>query len=66
MKNLKINLLSLSSFLLLLLTISCTDELNTKPEGAEQTADEVFSDPDSYKNFLAKLYAGLATTGQQG
>lgn len=65
MKNLKINLLSLSSFLLLLLTISCTDELNTKPEGAEQTADEVFSDPDSYKNFLAKLYAGLATTGQQ-
>lgn len=66
MKNLKINLLSLSTFLLLLLTISCTDELNTKPEGAEQTADEVFSDPDSYKNFLAKLYAGLATTGQQG
>lgn len=66
MKNLKFNLLSLSSFLLLFLTISCTDELNTKPEGAEQTADEVFSDPDSYKNFLAKLYAGLATTGQQG
>lgn len=66
MKNLKLKLLSLSSLLFLFLTVSCTDELDTKPEGTEQTADELFADPSSYKSFLAKLYAGLATTGQQG
>jgi len=64
MKNFK--LLSFSSLLLLFVLISCTDELNTKPEGTEQTADELYSNPASYKQFLAKLYAGHATTGQQG
>lgn len=66
MKNLKFKLVGLVS-VLVLLTTSCVDELNTKPEGGtQQTADELFQDPASYKQFLAKLYVGLATTGQDG
>jgi len=64
MKNFK--LISFSSLLLLFMFISCTDELNTKPEGTEQTADELYANPASYKQSLAKLYAGHATTGQKG
>jgi hypothetical protein len=67
MKNLKFKLLSFASVLVLaLFTTSCVDELSTEPEGTQQTAEELFKDPASYKQFLAKLYAGLATTGQQG
>lgn len=43
---------------------SCTD-LDVPPKiGA--SADFVLTSPEAYKQFLAKLYAGLATTGQQG
>jgi hypothetical protein len=66
MKNFKFKLVSFFSLLTLFFLYSCTDELNTKPEGTEQTADELYANPESYKQFLAKLYAGLATTGQQG
>lgn len=66
MKNLKIKLLGFSSLFVFLFLTSCTDELDTKPEGTQQTAEEVYADPASYKMFLAKLYAGHATTGQQG
>src|SRR5574343_1715628 len=67
MKNLKFKLLSLASvFVLALISTSCVDELSTEPEGTQQTAEELFQDKASYKQFLAKLYAGLATTGQQG
>lgn len=67
MKNLKFKILSFASVVLLLaLTTSCVDELSTEPQGSQLTAEELFRDPASYKQFLAKLYAGLATTGQQG
>lgn len=66
MKNLKIKLLSLSSLFTFLFLTSCTDELDTKPSGTQQTAEELYADPASYKMYLAKLYAGHATTGQQG
>lgn len=66
MKNFKLKFLSYGVFFLSFMFTSCTDELNTKPEGTAQTADELYSDPTSYKRFLAKLYAGHATTGQQG
>lgn len=66
MKNLKIKLLGFSSLFVFLFLTSCTDELDTKPSGTQQTADELYADPASYKMFLAKLYAGHATTGQQG
>ena len=43
---------------------ACTDlELNPL---SEAVPDVVFKDPDSYRQFLAKIYAGLAITGQQG
>jgi len=67
MKKTKIKLLSIATFFLIIFSTSCTDDLTQVPEGSNQQSDEeLFSNPDSYKQFLAKLYAGLATTGQQG
>lgn len=46
---------------------SCTEDLNTVPlDDDEITAASVYDDPASYKQVLAKLYAGLAVSGQQG
>ena len=53
-------------FLGLVLLGSCESELELSPEDNREGADEIFSDPENYKNFLAKLYAGLAVSGQQG
>lgn len=47
--------------------VSCTDDLDTTPlDPDETTADVVFDTPGAYKAFLAKLYAGLAVSGQDG
>jgi hypothetical protein len=43
---------------------ACTD-LTVEPKSTVTTAN-IFTDPSSYKAFLAKLYAGLAVTGQSG
>jgi hypothetical protein len=43
---------------------ACTD-LTVAPKSTI-TAGNVFNDPSSYRAFVAKLYAGLAVTGQQG
>ncbi|MFO8000379.1 MAG: RagB/SusD family nutrient uptake outer membrane protein [Marinilabilia sp.] len=52
--------------LMLAFTTSCYD-LNTEPlSETEVTSASVFDDPASYKQFLAKLYAGLAVSGQDG
>ncbi len=57
---------SLMGFVALVL-LSCNSELDTAPDtGNSQEAEKIFRDPASYKQFLAKLYAGLATTGQSG
>ncbi|HSW36182.1 MAG TPA: RagB/SusD family nutrient uptake outer membrane protein, partial [Candidatus Limnocylindrales bacterium] len=46
---------------------SCMGDLDTRPlDGRELTAADVFDDPTSYQRFLAKLYAGLSLTGQEG
>ncbi len=67
MKRFKTNLLSIASLLTVIVFTSCTNELNTTPSnGSSQDAEILFNNPASYKQFLAKLYAGLATTGQQG
>lgn len=67
MKNIKIKLLGISLFLLVMAFPSCTDDLNQEPDnGDSKSSEELFKDPASYKQFLAKIYAGLATTGQQG
>lgn len=47
------------------LLTSCGKELDQQPK-YDPTADTVYSDPATYKNVLAKLYSGLALSGQQG
>ncbi|WP_281227695.1 RagB/SusD family nutrient uptake outer membrane protein [Flavobacterium aquiphilum] len=67
MKNIKIKLLGVSLFLFVMIFPSCTNDLNQVPDnGDSKSSEEFFKDPASYKQFLAKIYAGLATTGQQG
>ncbi len=44
---------------------SCEDELNKQPV-TELTESQVFADPASYKEFLARVYAGIAVSGQEG
>ena len=43
---------------------ACTD-ITTEPRSTV-TGANVFNDPGSYRSLLAKLYAGLAVTGQEG
>jgi hypothetical protein len=47
-----------------MLATACTD-LDIKPKSSA-TEDVIFSDPAAYKQFLAKIYAGLIISGQQG
>lgn len=49
---------------LLVAGLGCTD-VTTEPKSTV-TGANVFNDPSSYRAFLAKIYAGLAVTGQQG
>lgn len=53
-------------FMSTLLLWSCQDDLELKPEDNRDTSATVFDDPDSYREFSAKLYAGLSLSGQQG
>ncbi len=50
--------------LLLLGSVSCSD-LTVEPKSTVTTAN-IFTEASSYKAFLAKLYGGLAVTGQDG
>ena len=46
---------------------SCMKDLDTVPlDDNEVTAADIFDDPNAYREILAKLYAGLAISGQQG
>lgn len=46
---------------------SCFKDLDTIPIDEDVvTSAAVYEDPGSYRQVLAKLYAGLAVTGQQG
>lgn len=49
---------------LLVAGLGCTD-VTTEPKSTV-TGANVFNDPSSYRAFLAKIYTGLAVTGQQG
>lgn len=44
---------------------SCESELDKEPI-TELTEAQVFDDPASYEQFLARIYAGIAVSGQQG
>ncbi len=46
---------------------SCTDDLNVTPKDDDEFLSETFfQDPSSYKQVLAKLYAGLYVGGNDG
>lgn len=52
---------------LLSLMSACTNDLNVFPKDDDIfDAQKFYSDPNSYKEFMAKIYAGLAVTGQAG
>ncbi len=44
---------------------SCVNDLDRKPF-IEETSASVYENPDSYIQILAKVYAGLSMSGQQG
>lgn len=53
--------------LVLGLTTSCVKDLDTEPtDGNLVTAEQIYRDPKSYESVLAKCYASLSLTGQQG
>ncbi len=59
--------LTLSIALITFLGTGCFNDLNTVPLDPDVvTSNVVYDDPASYQQVLAKLYAGLALTGQQG
>jgi hypothetical protein len=46
---------------------SCFKDLDTTPIDKDEAISEViYQDPSNYKKVLAKIYAGLSVTGQQG
>ena len=70
MKNMKFNILKLRNMtfigLFLLSMTSCLNDLNVKVNDDELfTSEQFYANPASYKQFLAKIYAGLSVTGQQ-
>ncbi len=68
----KISFKYISYFFLLILGLnmtltSCTNDLDVKPtDDDEFLSDDFFKDPASYKQVLAKLYAGLYVGGNDG
>jgi hypothetical protein len=47
-------------------TTSCLNDLNVEVNDDElYTSEQFYANPASYKQFLAKIYAGLAVTGQK-
>lgn len=52
---------------MMVMVSSCVKDLDTVPiDKDEVTSAQVYDNPASYKQVLAKLYAGLAVSGQQG
>ncbi|PKB17085.1 RagB/SusD family nutrient uptake outer membrane protein [Flavobacterium sp. 5] len=68
----KISFKYISYFLLFILGLnmtltSCTDDLNVTPtDDDEFLSDAFYKDPTSYKQVLAKMYAGLYVGGNDG
>lgn len=55
--------------ILILLTVSLSlvsCDLDLFPEDDRNTSATAFDDPASYREFLAKIYAGISLSGQQG
>jgi len=45
--------------------VSCESELDKQPV-TELTEEQAFADPEAYTEFLARVYAGIAVSGQEG
>jgi starch-binding outer membrane protein, SusD/RagB family len=55
----------LGACVLLLSALACNQDLTVEPKSTV-TSGNIFNDPNSYRAFIAKLYAGLVVTGQAG
>jgi len=60
----RLKALGITTALAVLFAAACTDP--TVAPKSSLTANNFFNDPNSYKQFLAKIYVGLAVGGQQG
>lgn len=60
----RLKALGITAALAVLFAAACTDP--TVAPKSTVTGANFFSDPSSYKEFLAKIYVGLAVGGQQG
>ena len=58
------NALTVAAALPVLAVVGCTD--TTELPTSTITDNNYFNDPSAYRQFLAKIYAGLAVSGQQG
>jgi hypothetical protein len=45
---------------------SCESNLDLKPEDNRLVGDAAFDNPESYRQFLAKIYVGISVSGQEG
>ncbi|MGV8945556.1 MAG: RagB/SusD family nutrient uptake outer membrane protein [Lutibacter sp.] len=67
MKKYSFKILLLGTIVTLFTLTSCLNDLDTVPQDKDVVlADQLFDNPAAYKQVLAKLYAGLAISGQQG
>ncbi len=59
--------LSVFAAAMLMAFASCVNDLDTLPLDKDVViSEDVYAKPENYKGVLAKLYAGLAVSGQQG
>lgn len=67
MKTKKIKIYMVLVFAMFVAFTSCINDLNTIPLDEDiTTGATVYDNPEAYRQVLAKCYAGLATTGQEG
>lgn len=67
MKKYSFKIFFLGAFVLLFTMNSCVKDLDQLPKDKDVVlASDLFNNPAAYKQVLAKLYAGLAVSGQQG
>jgi hypothetical protein len=67
MNNKYFKFLSIAAFSIMLALASCVNDLNTIPLDKDVvTSATVYDDPAAYQQILAKCYAGLSLTGQEG
>ena len=57
---------ALVAFMLVLFAQSCESRLDLEPEDNRLTAEAAFEDPAAYRQFIAKVYAGISLSGQEG